>query len=692
MSEVTPIEFLQTGFNPIKMYLTRAEYTTAPEYGGMDQDLLNPRFEDKFDATITGHDETDLDMGVNIVSYVSKGLFGQAWGWIRERYSVSTWADINAADLMDALEDWYYEFIRGLHNLRPRRIKDDGSASTDLTDDIQGLVWYRQEAVAGSSDRHWQYTRRWAYLFGQYYSKMIPGFVDKLDATTETNRVRVEQILAAFAAIEFGYLFPMMALNSERVAFGLGAMHSGKLNPKILQPEEYAGNYDNVWYELSKEYKQHVAGTAADPDAYMVNHVDFTGDFWRYDFLESTNFDVALQRARETFKVSKFGQNMARIFTGIGLADLGDRTVHFANLFTLHMPDHANYPANDKYGVATTWDHGVSMWCTGLDLAAVLEWLYSVRSVREDCLNLVKNRKHYTWTDGSLESIVENMFVDFNFVKSISGYCQPIIQPALDRRFRYADATKTTANGITFYGEDNIDVDDPEDWDGGTVWYSDSSTPLDNHWVWLSLYIWEGMNESMYLFSPGGMTLEEMSIDLLTGILFDGNDPDVSQKFQHTRINAIEIIDCYDHNKFYGFMSGDNGSAINRTEDVYDILYGSVGNDTFTFRNGLYTRDPGESTARRYTEPRPKGLKEKAPTFVPYWGKRETKLAMFEQILSIVGANSPFADKKEEKPATEKKPLIITPPKDPPKDKPAGKMPKAEKIEDPSTQDDEETI
>ena len=669
--DINPIEFLQTGHDIVKITTCRSEYTTAPTYGGMTDADLNPRVEAEWGVAGTPS-ETALDADVNIAEYVMKGLAGQARGWIRKRKSTAAWADLASDEDIDILYIWYLDFIRGLHNQKIRKVQEDGStAATDMAEEIQGLAWL--DEGLGSTNMHYQYTRRWAWLFGIYYAGIKPGFVDKLDAATETNRNRLEMILAALAAVEFCYLFPMMAANSERLAFGLGAEHSGALSSAIRDPESFkSSGLAPIWIALSKEDKQDIVGTD------FANYDPMNGDFWRYDFLESASFEVALHRAMETFQVSKFGLSGARLLTGASKAEYSDRTINFANLFTLHMPDHANYPAEDKYGTATTWDHGVSMWCTGLDLAVVLDWLYAMRGTREDCIDLVTGRAHYTWAGPELLALVKNMWVDFNFVKSLSGYCQPVIQRALDRHIRFVDNTKTTANGVTYYPETKYDKDDPEEMGDGTLWYSDdANVELSNHWTWLSLYIMGNQNENMRLLSTGGMTIEEMMADFIVGVLYDANDANIVDKFQFSKIVAVSIVSAYDHNKFYGFASGETGREEPRFEDVYDVL-DPTSAEGFVFREALNTCDIGSGWTPRYMEPRPKGLNGMKPTWIPNWGMRETKIKFAQQMMSLFGANSPFEAKSEddkvppppaEKPKEKEKDPIIIPsdPAKPPK-------------------------
>jgi hypothetical protein len=659
-----PFEYVQTGFEPIKIYTNRWLYTSDDYYACAMSSAFNPKVEKAWSGT--ADEDTVLAEDIELPEYVCRGLLGQATKWLNDRAYSGSWTDITDAANYKLLYFWYYNFSQTLNRLEPRKLQDDGStAATTLAQIIQGLDW-NDEGVGGGA-RHHQWVKRWADFMGYRYSKIRPNFVDKLDAANETNRTRVSMILAAFAAIEFCYVLPALVLQSERAMFALAAMHEGELNKKIQDVEGLGGAFEDIWRRLTTRNRYDtVTGN-------FTNYVPMTTRFINLDVLDASDVDTTLSRARNNFRMPTFAVNFGKTFAGISKYTDGQRTIHFANLHTFHPADDDAYPLDETYV------HGSGEWLLGQDLAVCLDWLsYNDGWIEDMCHVIVKDRKHYTWTGDELSKIVDDMWVDFNFITTISGYCSPVIQRGLDRHFAFDSNTKTTLTDskgkvVTVYPDSEMKATfDPESLIDTLMWEDDNN--VFSHWWWLSLYGWDYDDPKVNLVSYGGMTPEEIAADFLLGMLIDTNKPnaDRDHAVELTKIVAVELVDAENYDKLYGFASTKTGTSMPRFEDIYDHLsaYASFGH-----RDHIGAIASANLTkARMFTEPRLKGHLGFKPKIIKDWGKYQTKLAMIDLMWSLLGSNSPIKEKAEEKPKTEIKPKASQP-KDEPKDETKSETP-----------------
>ena len=648
--DIMPKEFAQPGFQNIRLYINEiTQGTSTPVFGTLPTEW-NPKNEEAFSDV--ADDDTDLAEAVDMGHYFMRGLLGQAMDWINTNAYSGAWADIADSDTTKLLFPWYTLFRNMLLGKAPITYKEDGStASTTLAEAIQGLDW-NDEAIGGTP-QHYQFMYRWAHFFGRRYQKLVPNLTDKLDAATETHRKRIEMILAALAAIEFCYMFPLLVLQSERAMFSLAALHESDLNRKFEDPSKLMGTVDDVWRKFTAKEKYNSISTN------MTNYVFQSSRYINPVALEGESLDTAFKRARNTYRVPTFAVNFAKTFAGIAKYEGLGTEDHFALLWTFGPKDNAIYDAI----AASAWTHGEADWLLGVDLAICLDWLTILDGwLEEACHVLVKNRTHYSWAGPELSKIVDDMWIDFNFIDTISGYASPTVGRVVERHYRAVDNVKATVTAIgggamvvtQTAKMVNGSYEDAEDWDN-TIFQIDL---YDNHWAWLSLLIHGYEDHSMRLLSTGGMTLEEMAVDFLLGMLVDTNRPaaDREEQMYLTRIRASTIIDSYNNEKEYGFCRSVTAADQANIGDVDDQLNYST---AFTAIHGLGLSMPGAAFARGYTGPRPKGMSDKKVTFIPDWGKRETKLAMMDVMWSILGSNSPIKPIGEAAPKVEAKPKEV---------------------------------
>ena len=677
--DVHPVEILQTGYKTLKTYVV--EMTMPDVDFGVITDELDWRNEEHWSGV--ADDDTDLAEDVPLTQYIMRGLGGQVIKWLYDRAYSGDWVSIADSDTTKLLFPWYTIFRQALHRNEPLTYKDDGTtAATTLAEAIQGLDWNDEGVGAAARMQQWMY--RFATFQGVRYSKIVPGLTDKLDAASETNRIRIEMILSALAAVELIYLFPMLAAQSERAMFALAAHHESDLNRKFPTPEALASTVDPIWLKWTEKLRFDVT------DSNIADHIGQTGRWIQPYALQGASLDTAFKRARQNYRVPVFAVNFAKTFAGICKTEVNDVEEHIAMLYTFHPPDDAAYDAI----AAAAWTHGKAEWILGLDLSLVLDWLITVEDIVEKaCRTLVGERAHFSWSGAELTKIVDDMWVDFNFTRTISGYASPIIGRVVDRHLRFQDSAKVTGTPITggqiVYNDDATVVDgtymaatnylDPEDLDGTTTFTAGLFT---NQWAWLSLFIWKYQDPELRLLSTGGFTLEEIAADFLFGMLLDCNKPnaDRAKGFEYRKILAVELIDSYRPDKHYGFMRAATTKDSARFQDIDDVLTWS---ETFKHRDALFFATPATTFARRYTAPRPKGLKDRVMTFIPRWGEIKTKLAMFDVMWSILGSNSPIKPIEEEKPKAKPEGNPEGKPKETPKIATVVDMPDPGKTPDP---------
>jgi hypothetical protein len=608
-----PSEVLSTGYDHLDLTFVNMKWQSEDGYGLVG----NANNDDYLPSAALGvAGSTDLQDGttVDIGFYLSNYLLGEGWEWMRNTLISATWSDI--ADF-DVFEFWVKNYRYGVRLQHIWKIQDDGStAATTITELLDSINW-----SGAVNDRHYQYVRRWAYVFGLRDADKFPALTDSIkDAATQTSWNRITEIMAFAAVIEFVFFFILGAAQSDRFAWALGCILAGLL-PKKVDVDALATPLEEVWKYLVQPDKMDIMSTN------VTNHDGLTDCPFDFSLVDLAAMDEFAQRLDTKYRVPASSLNGARKIYGGGLWEVKTRgnyqRVHFAHLLNLAEP----------VGSAYT-DHGISKWYVGPNTAIVIDLLEDLRRLESDFKQLL-SKKHWTWFD--VTAAVGDLFTDFSISESLSGFADPLVYRPIRRQLSFADATKTGSNGLLYYSGGEAGSTDASQLDSG-AWETGA---IDHENWWMQCLIFQDHDPRTALYMGDDWTLAELTMDLFIGMLYHSDEYNDTNgnKFHWYRQRYTDFIDFRD-GSFVCHATATSGNAMPRFEDTHDVLSDAV----LQLKYGIWADNPSTFvTDRVWQASRPKGFVERHPTRIPNFGNREVKIQLLQMMFSHWGVNSPTA-------------------------------------------------
>lgn len=586
-----PQEIVQTGYDVFDISMISLRLN---DDGDRNLYTVTPDHLPSYELDVSNSNDVELEEDDYLMRYILRGLIGQSWRLIRTMAYGSAFPTVSSsADYYKVLYRWSVDFEYGLRRRPAQSVDESYSATSTLLDAIKGLNWY-DDAVTGTDPNHWEWSRRFALLMGYYYSSRYPNIADRLDASTDTTKTRMTIILAAVAAIEFGYFLLMAAAQSDRAVMSLGALVEGILSKKVDR-DAMLSSIDPIWKHLMIENKYDLLGSNLSSDGYD----NVTQDIFDYSLLDSSNLDATIQKYQIQFEVPAFAVNGARRFFGIGKKVLegttGKETNHFAHLFNLvRSSSSGSWDTHcGSGGDATDYK-----WFAGLNIAYVIDVLEDLRSLPHDLREALSKRSHWTFKD--LAQFAD-IFVNWDFTTSLNGFCDPDVYWGI-RRHVLHDDQELLAN--LFHPMSDMNEADPNALDNSGVWYDGLTTARCT--PWLSLLIPILQDERHRLVYYNALTLNEILGDITLGMLYDHKGADLANKWGWIRYRFVTMVNTRHPDDVYCIATPTTTTTVLRFEAIGDIFTATY--DNIRYKYAATLQKPGDAFTRIYTAPRPKGF------------------------------------------------------------------------------------
>jgi len=504
--EEEPYTLVQTGYDTLDVNIIN-----VPLYSDdtLDTDMLALP-----SARLVAGDQGDLeaaspshfvaksdDTGVLYMDYILD-LLAQAERFIICVGQKKVWP--NMASSTVALNGVFPFIKRGVLGLPPPRFPndwdftEDADDATGLSDQLAGQVW-KDTAELGTKVNHWQQVGRIAYAWAISQFKQFPEFWHRLEQQADIVQERTIWIYTLAFVIQWAYVIPIAACQSDRAAFLLGFKQVNAINKKI--DAGLAGPLDPIWEQFVELVKyQYLATPMKDQDC-------FVGTFINVGLIAGQTLEDSIHDYSMVFRVPDFALKMARQMFGIGKCTSRGTNENFAILLNLacYAKQHAGGPLN----ITKVPGHGETEWGVGLQFYHVQKIFRDLVMLERDWKLMLKQSKHQTWTD--VVGNLADMFTDFSVMTSINGTAENDAWRGLKSVVNYG----TTADSGWDYGSSVQDISSmatDDAWDDtvcfGTIWpyfYFGYGNSFPKNRLWL-LHNWSELELSYWI--KWGMLLD----------------------------------------------------------------------------------------------------------------------------------------------------------------------------------------
>ena len=568
-----------------------------------------------------------IEADINVGRYVMI-LLGQAWRFfdhVDTANALPNWS--SNANGYEILAEWINCFENGIRNRQARLLAGATGYPVPLTTALTGGIGDNDGVLQGKSlnnaasaaQTNYGWVSRFAYYMGVWYMERFPKDATRIEMASTAIYQNELRLIATIAAIEFAYVLPLLAFQSERAVLAIMAHEEG-LIPGKANPDELKSSVDEVWLKLMKEHRSDVlTGTTMNTTAGYSTYVDVPFD---NSYLDASTLDSMLQRLNETYVVPKFALDFARTFAGLCTKKFSQTECQVAMLWNL-----AHATAAGDYN-----EQGVSTWLAGLNLRLALDVLQDIKSdlkIKMD--RVLLNKTHWTFKDmGKFADIWQ----PFNFKKDLQGFCSPDVVWAAKRRWKKANTTHVT--GTPFIVGSHL-WDDTTEYailhqDTKAHWQQDA---LEESLVWLSamFYQFDADETDELVILSDAVTYRELYADAVYGMLMDHGETLTAQTPYINSGRLYDIINCRS-GEYLCLAYGDDQNQL-RHEDVNDLLAGTY--ESLSVKYGTTLSPHSTKRTRAWNHARPKDV-DVGINAIGMWGHPDVKRDFNKNLFSIFSA------------------------------------------------------
>jgi hypothetical protein len=379
------------------------------------------------------------------------------------------------------------------------------------------------------------------------------------------------QLLAIFPD-----LLVLLAMNSDRATMNLGYLEYGMIPSKV---GDLQTSIDNIWSFIARRTKINFLDSGV--VAQMSGHESYLENYFTWSLLDGTDLEWSIERYSVGVPVSGMMLALARRLSGITKVERNGQTFHYFALWNMVSA-----------GSVLATDHGDTVFYSGLNTAMGLQYFYDKREMPRHFKAAVENRKHWTWTD--LKDVSDH--VDFKFKQNLAGISDPSIYWGMRRHFRYTTAPNidnSAATGSNWWitlVSGTTTIDDLLYSSAVSYGWGTNSIAQNTPSFWALMFLLGYFEDYYRLYIGADVTADEVALDLLIGLLVDGNnvlgnsDKIASSKMLH----LVEMVDAHDYERKYGLAVATS----------VQLRFGNVGNVYDQSLSRTY-RIPFEATIAR---------------------------------------------------------------------------------------------
>jgi hypothetical protein len=612
--ETQPIELYQTGYDKLQIMQIHMPFQSAAGVGISNM----PQDQDEFGNSVFSDDDAieHIELGhdgMKFFQFLSRNT-ATAITHLRV-YASGTRPTVNRTKAHCALlYKQYYEDIKAglLEDVMPG-YDDEGDPASTIENKLKGVSW--KDTGVTTKDRHWTKLRQWMYGYGLMKRNEFPKHSARIDQMSKAQEIFDQWIYLYIdlAMIEYFYMIVLAQAQTAQAILKLGILQQGLASKKYegfgLEP-----NFDPVWSDFVERTKiDNITGLVGLDKftPYLDNPIDDT-------LIKDTTLDTILYDHKDTYPVPTRSLKIARSMFGIGKDESRNTTVHFFNALIGGIPD------GDENNIS----HGKKVWALGLETAIHFQIMRKLQD-----LNLPKtieqaliNQKHYHFQD--LEPTFANVFVEYNFSKSLSGYAEAYARYGLASFMRFDQVMSNTP--VLF---EEV-VSDPQSIHTGGV--LDTTVPTFLNQIHVLPVIQGHIPEYYELVFGGQVSMDEIRAVMFFGVLLSLTSSVNWQdnRYSMYRAEICQIIDTVDERILgYAKCLGAEQIRYEFLKDPFEILAGDFKKKFVALKYAHGLSKGYLEYQRNISEPRPRG--NSRPVRIIHIGKLEKLRMLAEMIPSV---------------------------------------------------------